>query len=252
MFPSNKKNMCVGVSTILHGYGARRGTPVGRQFASGSSLDNRALRLLSPAGFNGSVSPFLSPSEMSSIRKTSAGRQTPEKSTRPSASRGVGPGGAAGKGFRLANELASPAFAGSSPAAGVWAVPGVCVPNQIPPVVANTAIQLKARCLILVQNYTGDLVRMHSTKVRVYTTTSWCSRFNLSRESQCLCEPLLELLPDPLLECPLPPPPEWRGAEKCEDEPRGWEKCCAGAREKLWDDTPGAAKRDSCDGARVD
>jgi len=97
---------------------------------------------------------------MSSIRKTSAGRQTPEKSTRPSASRGVGPGGAAGKGLRLANELAFPAFDGSSLVAGVWAVPTVCAPNQIPPVVANAATQLKARCFILVQDYTGDPVRM--------------------------------------------------------------------------------------------
>jgi hypothetical protein len=97
---------------------------------------------------------------MSSISETSAGRQTPEKSTRPSASRGFGPGGAAGKGLRLANEFAFPAFDGSSPAAGVWAVPVVCALNQIPPVVANAAIQLKARFFIVVQDYTGDPVRM--------------------------------------------------------------------------------------------
>src|SRR5262249_52000438 len=113
MFPSNRKNKCVGVSTILQGYGARRGTPVGRHFASGSFLDRRALIIRSPAGFNGIVSPFLRPSEMSSIKKTSAGRQSPEKSKRPSASRGGVPSGAVGKGFRFAKEFAFPAFEGS-------------------------------------------------------------------------------------------------------------------------------------------
>jgi len=40
---------------------------------------------------------------------------------------------------------------------------GVCAPSQIPPVVANAAIQPKARRFILVQHYTGDLARMHAS-----------------------------------------------------------------------------------------
>ncbi len=34
--------MCVGVCRIRHGYGACRGTPVGRHSASGSSFDRRS------------------------------------------------------------------------------------------------------------------------------------------------------------------------------------------------------------------
>src|SRR5712692_372450 len=105
MFPSNRKNMCVGVSTILHGKGARRGTPVGRQLASGSSFESRASLILAAEGFKGTVSPLGRPSEISDMRKSSAGRQSPEKSTRPLGSRGAGPSGAAAMGFTEAKEL---------------------------------------------------------------------------------------------------------------------------------------------------
>src|SRR5205807_1595817 len=46
-----------------------------------------------------------------------------------------------------------PAFDGSSAAGGAWALPVVCVPNQIPAVVANAAIQPKARCFIVVPSW---------------------------------------------------------------------------------------------------
>src|SRR5580658_8342179 len=51
----------------------------------------------SVAGVGAMVSPFFSPREMSSIRKISAGRQTPAKSTLPFARRGAGWGAAFGE-----------------------------------------------------------------------------------------------------------------------------------------------------------
>ncbi len=50
--------MCVGVCTILHGYGAMRGIPVGRQFASGSSLDCRLSMSAFAAGQQGNGFAF--------------------------------------------------------------------------------------------------------------------------------------------------------------------------------------------------
>src|SRR5439155_5201068 len=60
ILPSNKKKVWVAVCTILQGYGAMRGTPVGRQFASGSSFDMRSAVSFSAHGCKGSFSPGLS------------------------------------------------------------------------------------------------------------------------------------------------------------------------------------------------
>ena len=45
-----QKTMRVGVCTIFHGYGAMRGTPAGRQLASGSSFDMRSLASFAAQG----------------------------------------------------------------------------------------------------------------------------------------------------------------------------------------------------------
>ena len=50
--------MCVAFCTIRHGYGAWRGTPVGRHSASGSSFDSRSRASFSAHGCSGSSSPF--------------------------------------------------------------------------------------------------------------------------------------------------------------------------------------------------
>src|SRR5690349_373474 len=88
--------MYLGVSTTDHGYGAMRGTPVGRQLASGSSPALRDLKSFSAPGSMISFSPGLRAREMSPTKLLS-GRQTPEKSTWPLASRGVGPVTAGGR-----------------------------------------------------------------------------------------------------------------------------------------------------------
>src|SRR5690348_17036447 len=100
--------------------------------------------IFSAPGFSGTASPFLSPREMSSMRKMSAGRQTPEKSILPPGSRGAGPEGVEGNGFRFANEFAFPedrVFEG----AGAWARPENCVQRQIRPVASTTLIELAWR-----------------------------------------------------------------------------------------------------------
>src|SRR6516225_3892405 len=97
MFPSNRKKRWVaflygGVWTMRQGYGAMRGTPVGRQFASGSRPEMRdSIRALA-AGSKGIVSPFVSPCSRSPTGPPPL--HTPERSTDPSGRRGVGPEGA--------------------------------------------------------------------------------------------------------------------------------------------------------------
>src|SRR5262245_50384440 len=67
MLASKRKKMCVGVCTIRHGYGAMRGTPLGRQLACGSSFDWRFSMIARADGSSGIVSPFGNPCEMSLI-----------------------------------------------------------------------------------------------------------------------------------------------------------------------------------------
>src|ERR1700679_1036877 len=79
----------------LHGYGVvvMRGTPGGRQRASGSSLLRDALRLsyraLGP-GSNGTSTPA---PIISTFSRIALGSQLPERSGCPSAARGVFPAG---------------------------------------------------------------------------------------------------------------------------------------------------------------
>src|SRR5580698_403213 len=98
MFPSNRKKMwvaflCVGDWTIRHGYGANRGTPVGKQFASGSSFDCRDSMTLLPSGDSGIVSPFATPWARSPTGPPPC--QTPDRSMVPSGRCGAGPCGTA-------------------------------------------------------------------------------------------------------------------------------------------------------------
>src|SRR3984885_7197123 len=99
MFPSNRKKMCVaflcvGDWMIRHGYGANRGTPVGKQFASGSSFDCRESMTLLPSGDSGIVSPFATPWARSPTGPPPC--QTPDRSMVPSGRCGAGPCGTAG------------------------------------------------------------------------------------------------------------------------------------------------------------
>src|SRR5436309_8707235 len=99
MFPSNRKNRCVaflngGVWTIRHGYGATRGTPVGRQFASGSLADNLDSINFLASGSSGIVSPGARPCARSPTGPPPC--QTPDRSMLPSGKRGAGPVGTGG------------------------------------------------------------------------------------------------------------------------------------------------------------
>src|ERR1700704_6465969 len=88
-----------GDSTNFQGYGAWRGTPVGRQLVSGSSLERCFCIACAAQAVGEMASPGFNPSEISSIRKMSAGRQRPEKSILPSAWRGAALGGPEGACF---------------------------------------------------------------------------------------------------------------------------------------------------------
>src|SRR5579871_6669903 len=102
-----------------------RGTPVGRQFASGSSPALRALNSFSAPGSRINLSPGLSAREMSPTKLLS-GRQTPDKSTRPLARRGAGPVTAGGrKPPRRAGACTLPPGGGRSDGLRVSA-PGAC------------------------------------------------------------------------------------------------------------------------------
>src|SRR5689334_24569656 len=91
MLPSNRKYMCepFGVVTMRHGYGAMRGTPAGRQCASGSSFAMRDSFVFLPSAVYGMVSPAARPSSMSLVGPPPI--QTPCRSGWPSDARGVGP-----------------------------------------------------------------------------------------------------------------------------------------------------------------
>src|SRR5688500_10612052 len=78
---------------MRHGYGAMRGTPVGRQSASGSSAAIRDSIKVFAAGSSSMVSPGRSPVLMSPMGPLPT--QTPDKSGVPSGSFGGGPSGAA-------------------------------------------------------------------------------------------------------------------------------------------------------------
>src|ERR1019366_160320 len=111
--------MSFGVCTIFQGYGAMRGTPAGRQFASGSSFDMCSLVTFSAQGWMGSCSPVWREVDMSYM-KVRSGVQIPVKSGLPSIARGVGPAGCA---FNFAMEArAVPPPAGS--VAASWAESG--------------------------------------------------------------------------------------------------------------------------------
>src|SRR5271165_2259702 len=71
-----------------------RGTPVGRQLASGSSFDWRDLKIFSAAGVIGITAPLGIPWAISPTGPPPC--QTPERSTVPSARWGVGPLGRSG------------------------------------------------------------------------------------------------------------------------------------------------------------
>src|SRR5258708_36414576 len=83
----------VGGCRTRRGYGAWRGTPVGRQFASGSSPDRRDAISFLPASFSGTSTPFGIPCARSPTGPPPC--HTPEKSGRPSGNFGAGPCGAA-------------------------------------------------------------------------------------------------------------------------------------------------------------
>src|SRR6202140_868643 len=99
------------------GYGASLGTPVGRQFASGSSFDNRSLVTLAAQGCIGRVSPLGRAPAISTTKGRSV-PQTPERSGLPSAPRGAGPAGALFLPGTLAGAPAACPAAGAWPAAG--------------------------------------------------------------------------------------------------------------------------------------
>src|SRR5215469_6649658 len=79
----------------LHGYGVvlMRGTPGGRQRASGSSLLREALRFSYTALGPGSKGTSTPAPVMSTFWRIALGCQLPERSGWPSAARGVGPAG---------------------------------------------------------------------------------------------------------------------------------------------------------------
>src|SRR6185437_2948086 len=92
-------------------------TPVGRQLASGSSLDKRSLVSFAAHGCIGSASPFGRAPLISTTRGRSV-PQTPERSGLPSAVRGAGPAGALFLPAPLAAGAPAAAAGGVCPAAG--------------------------------------------------------------------------------------------------------------------------------------
>src|ERR1700694_2468621 len=89
MFPSNRMYNLPGAVAKVHGYGAMRGMPVGKQFASGSSLATRWLINFSAEGSSGIFSPSGKPTAKS--ERGPPPIQIPEKSGLPSVSRGADP-----------------------------------------------------------------------------------------------------------------------------------------------------------------
>src|SRR5438034_10884828 len=87
--------MSCGVCTIVHGYGVVfvRGTPGGRQRASGSSLLRFSLRFLYTASAAGSIGTSTPEPTMSTFWRIAFGCQLPDRSGWPSAVRGGGPAG---------------------------------------------------------------------------------------------------------------------------------------------------------------
>src|SRR5437868_1846992 len=87
--------MSFGVCTIDHGYGVvlMRGTPGGRQRASGSSLLRSPLCFLYTASAAGSIGTSTPEPTMSTFCRIAFGCQLPDRSGWPSAIRGVGPAG---------------------------------------------------------------------------------------------------------------------------------------------------------------
>ena len=100
---------------MRHGYGATRGTPVGRQRASGSSAAMRESISAFAAGNSTISSPGSNPSLMSPTGPPPT--HTPEKSGVPSGNRGAGPSGTSPISAGL---FAPPLPAGDAPSAGVF------------------------------------------------------------------------------------------------------------------------------------
>src|SRR5262245_9687666 len=87
--------MSCGVCTIVHGYGVVfvRGTPGGRQRASGSSLLRLSLCFLYTASAAGNIGTSTPEPTMSTFCRIAFGCQLPDRSGWPSAARGAGPAG---------------------------------------------------------------------------------------------------------------------------------------------------------------
>src|SRR5712691_479878 len=87
--------MSFGVCTIVHGYGVVfvRGTPGGRQRASGSSLLRLSLCFLYSAWATGSIGTSTPEPTRSTFWRIAFGCQLPDRSGWPSAVRGTGPAG---------------------------------------------------------------------------------------------------------------------------------------------------------------
>src|ERR1700733_10881209 len=150
MLPSKRKNTCVGVCTILQGYGAMRGIPVGRQFASGSSLDCRWSMSALAAGNSGIDSPGAKPCARSPTGPPPC--QTPDRSGCPSGRRGVGPCGVVSRGLALfvsgfalppAGAVDSAAFSVDDFAGAAVAGDGACA--AAPTVISNAAVSTAGR-----------------------------------------------------------------------------------------------------------
>src|SRR5579863_5957896 len=130
---------------MRQGYGAIRGIPVGRQFASGSSFDSRLSMSALAAGKIGIVSPGARPCARSPTGPPPC--QTPDRSGWPSARRGTGPCGVSSRrrtlfvsGFALppAGAVVSDAFSVDDFAgAGVPEADGACA--AAPTVTSNAA-----------------------------------------------------------------------------------------------------------------
>src|SRR5687768_8561634 len=121
MLPSNRIQMYfMSIDwTIRHGYGFMRGTPVGRQRASGSSFSCRESMIFLASGSSSIVSPglrFLGDTPPPPIH-------TPEKSGVPLASRGAGTEGFTA-GFGAPGFTAGFGAAGVPAGFGAWAAAG--------------------------------------------------------------------------------------------------------------------------------
>src|SRR5579863_10299321 len=169
--------MWVAVCRMRQGYGAILGTPVGKQFASGSFLDNCDLKIASPAGVISIVSPGKRPCPTSPIGPPLF--QSPEKSTLPSAVFGVGPVGRALP-FPLPPPLPlNPALAsaGALPSAGAWDCAGAC--NSSKAAASAPAVMTElTRCffmwtLLKVANYCGSAALRAPTLVPSDRVTVW-------------------------------------------------------------------------------